>query len=109
MLFWITIVFVTALCVFFAWVAAQPTSYPKKRMAGRKTWPALTAKLTRWSRGSGKVYVGKSSPEFIQKGVRAIAEMERLGNGIPAEVVLAKLEAKLAAARVLQLANRGEQ
>ena len=59
------------------------------------------AKLTRWSRGSGKEQVGKSSPEFIQKGVRAIEEMERLGNGIPAEVVLARLEAKLAAARVL--------
>ena len=59
------------------------------------------AKLTRWSHGSGKVQVGKSSPEFIQKGVRAIEEMERLGNGIPAEVVLARLEAMLAAARVL--------
>lgn len=52
--------------------------------------------------------MGKSSTEFIQKAVRAIAEMEREGNGIPAAVVIAKLEAKLEAARVLLQAKKSD-
>lgn len=100
-MFWVTVVFMTALCVFFMWIASNPTSHPKKRKAGRKTWPGRMANVTHWSRGSGKAQVGKSSPEFIQKGVRAIARSEADGDWIAAEMVIAKLEAKVAAARVL--------
>jgi len=41
----------------------------------------------------------KNQVEFIRRGMAAIEETKRVGNGIPAEVVLAKLEAKLLAAR----------
>ncbi|MES2950689.1 MAG: hypothetical protein V4858_19320 [Pseudomonadota bacterium] len=37
--------------------------------------------------------------EFVQRGVAAITETKRSGGGIPAEVVIAKLEARLVAAR----------
>ena len=102
-----TIIFVTAILCVFLWLASLPTSYPKKRKTGRRRWPGRTAKLTRWRRDGSKIYTGKSSTEFIQKAVRAIAEMEREGNGIPAAVVIAKLEAKMAAARVLLQAKKG--
>ncbi len=41
----------------------------------------------------------KNQVEFIRRGMAAIEETKRVGNGIPAEVVLAKLEAKLLVAR----------
>ena len=41
----------------------------------------------------------KNQAEFIRRGMAAIDETKRAGGGIPAEVVMAKLEAKLAAAR----------
>jgi hypothetical protein len=41
----------------------------------------------------------KNQTEFVRRGIAAIAESQREGGGIPAEVVIAKLEAKLAAAR----------
>jgi hypothetical protein len=40
----------------------------------------------------------KTQAEFIKRGIAAI-EATKKGGGIPAEVVIAKLEAKLAAAR----------
>ncbi len=40
--------------------------------------------------------------EFIRRGQAAIARSEADGDGIPAEQVIAKLEAKLAAARERQ-------
>jgi Arc/MetJ-type ribon-helix-helix transcriptional regulator len=39
--------------------------------------------------------------EFVRRGMASIAETKLAGNGIPAETVIAKLEAKLAAARQL--------
>ena len=48
----------------------------------------------------------KNQAEFIRRGMAAIDATQRDGSGIPAEVVIAKLEAKLAAARKLK-AERG--
>lgn len=41
----------------------------------------------------------KHQAEFVRRGIAAIEETKRAGGGIAAEVVIAKLEAKLAAAR----------
>ncbi len=41
----------------------------------------------------------KHQAEFLRRGITAIEETKRAGAGIAAEVVVAKLEAKLAAAR----------
>jgi hypothetical protein len=40
--------------------------------------------------------------EFLRRGIAAIEETKREGSGIPAEAVVAKLEAKLAAASRIQ-------
>jgi hypothetical protein len=49
----------------------------------------------------------KNQAEFVQRGIAAIQETQRTGAGIPAERVLARLEARLLAARQVQ-ASRGE-
>lgn len=41
----------------------------------------------------------QNQAEFVRRGIAAIEETKRTGGGIPSEVVIAKLEAKLAAAR----------
>lgn len=41
----------------------------------------------------------KNQAEFVRRGIAAIEETRRAGGGIPAEVVIAKLQVKLAAAR----------
>lgn len=48
----------------------------------------------------------KNQAEFMRRGIAAIEATQRDGNGIPAERVLAKLEAKLEAARQVK-AQRG--
>lgn len=48
----------------------------------------------------------KNQAEFMRRGMAAIEATQRAGDGIPAEVVLATLEAKLAAARRVK-AQRG--
>ena len=48
----------------------------------------------------------KNQAEFIRRGMAAIDATQRDGSGIPAQLVIAKLEAKLAAARKLK-AERG--
>jgi hypothetical protein len=45
------------------------------------------------------VLIRKNQAEFLRRGILAIEETKRTGNGIPAEAVVAKLETKLAAAR----------
>lgn len=47
----------------------------------------------------------KNQAEFIRRGMAAIEETKRTGDGISAEVVIAKLEAKLSAARQLKAQN----
>jgi len=37
--------------------------------------------------------------EFVRRGMAALQETQRLGNGISADAVLAQIDAKLAAAR----------
>ena len=44
----------------------------------------------------------KNQAEFLRRGIPAIEETKRAGPGIAADVVVAKLEAKLAAARRTQ-------
>lgn len=44
----------------------------------------------------------KHQAEFVRRGIAAIAHTQHSGGGIPAEVVIAKLEAKLAAAALVQ-------
>ena len=41
----------------------------------------------------------KSQAEFVRRGIAAIEETKRVGGGVSAEVVIARLEARLAAAR----------
>lgn len=41
----------------------------------------------------------KTHAEFLKRGIAAIERTERLGNGIPASVVISKLKARVAAAR----------
>lgn len=41
----------------------------------------------------------QNQSEFVRRGMVAIQETQRLGNGIAADAVLAQLDAKLAAAR----------
>ena len=48
----------------------------------------------------------KNQAEFIRRGMAAIDATQRDGSGIPAQLVIAKLEAKLAAARKIK-AERG--
>ena len=45
------------------------------------------------------VQMRKDQAEFVRRGIATINETKRAGGGIPAEVVIAKLEAKLAVAR----------
>jgi Arc/MetJ-type ribon-helix-helix transcriptional regulator len=49
----------------------------------------------------------KHQAEFVRRGIAAIEETQRKGTGIPAEQVLARLEARLLAARQTKAA-RGE-
>lgn len=44
----------------------------------------------------------KHQAEFVRRGIAAIAHTQQSGGGIPADVVIAKLEAKLAAATLVQ-------
>jgi hypothetical protein len=48
----------------------------------------------------------KNQAEFMRRGIAAIEATQRDGSGIPADQVIAKLEAKLAAARLV-LEQRG--
>jgi len=44
----------------------------------------------------------KHQAEFLRRGIAAIEETKRSGGGLAAELVVAKLEAKLTAARRIQ-------
>jgi len=48
----------------------------------------------------------KNEAEFIRRGIAAIEAAQRESNGVPADQVIGKLEAKLAAAKLV-LAQRG--
>ena len=49
----------------------------------------------------------KNQAEFIRRGIAAIEATQSNGNCVPAEVVIAKLEAKLAAARQVKALRGG--
>ena len=46
-----------------------------------------------------EVHRRREQAEFVRRGLAAIERSRQAGDGIPAEAVIAKLEAKLAAAR----------
>ena len=46
------------------------------------------------------VQMRKNQTEFVRRGMTSIEETKRTGESIPSEIVIAKLEAKLAAARL---------
>ncbi len=48
----------------------------------------------------------KNQAEFVRRGIAAIEDTKRTGNGIAADVVIAKLEAKLAAAKLNRAKSR---
>jgi tRNA(Ile2) C34 agmatinyltransferase TiaS len=48
----------------------------------------------------------KNQAEFVRRGIASIEKVKSSGGGIPAEVVIAKLEAKLAEAKRVK-ARRG--
>jgi hypothetical protein len=48
--------------------------------------------------GRQSVLKRQNQTEFVRRGIAAIEETQRLGNGIAADDVLAQLDAKLAAA-----------
>lgn len=48
---------------------------------------------------SNEVVRRKSEAEFVKRGLAAIARTQKDGTGIPADAVIAKLQARLAAAR----------
>lgn len=49
----------------------------------------------------------KSQAEFVRRGIAAIEDTKRAGDGISADVVIARLEAKLATARQLKAPDLG--
>ena len=49
----------------------------------------------------------KNQTEFVRRGIAAIDATKRAGGGIPAEAVIAKLEAKLAVARRVKVQRGG--
>jgi hypothetical protein len=49
----------------------------------------------------------KNQAEFLRRGIEAIEETKRTGGGVPAQVVIAKLAAKLGAARRTQSQRQG--
>jgi len=49
----------------------------------------------------------KTQAEFIRRGIAAIEATQRDGSGIPAERVIANLEAKLTAARQTKVKHSG--
>lgn len=48
---------------------------------------------------SSEVSRRKMQAEFVRRGLHAIAKTQKAGDGIPAETVIAKLEARLVKAR----------
>jgi hypothetical protein len=56
--------------------------------------------LIKWSQFT--VAKRKTQAGFVRRGMAAVDETKRSGSGIPADVVLDKLEAKLAAAKQLK-------
>jgi predicted transcriptional regulator len=59
-----------------------------------ETMAALVEKAVR-----GEVARRRDQAEFVRRGMAAIARSDVAGDGVPAEAVLAKLDARLAAAK----------
>jgi len=56
---------------------------------------------------SNEVVRRKSEAEFVKRGLAAIARTQKDGTGLPADAVIAKLEARLAAARKTLAQKKG--
>ncbi len=75
-------------------VSAKFRSELDKSLDKGETLAALVEKAV-----SNEVVRRKADAEFVRRGLAAIARTQTDGNGIPADAVVAKLEARLAAAR----------
>jgi predicted transcriptional regulator len=75
-------------------VSAKFRAELEKSLERGETLAALVEKAV-----SSEVRRRKSQAEFVRRGLAAIARTQHAGNGIPADAVIAKLEARLAAAR----------
>lgn len=75
-------------------VSAKFRAELDKSLEEGETLAALVEKAV-----SNEVVRRKSEAEFMKRGLAAIARTQKDGTGIPAEAVIAKLEARLAAAR----------
>ncbi|MBL8319739.1 MAG: hypothetical protein JNJ42_15095 [Burkholderiaceae bacterium] len=75
-------------------VSAKFRAELDKALEKGETLAALVEKAV-----STEVLRRKSQAEFVRRGLAAIARTQQAGNGIPADAVIAKLEARLTAAR----------
>ena len=75
-------------------VSAKFRAELDKSLEKGETLAALVEKAV-----SNEVVRRKSEAEFVRRGLAAIARTQKDGTGIPADAVIAKLEARLAAAR----------
>lgn len=75
-------------------VSARFRAELDKALEKGETLAALVEKAV-----SSEVLWRKSQAEFVRRGLAAIARTQQAGNGILADAVIAKLEARLAAAR----------
>lgn len=75
-------------------VSARFRAELDKALEKGETLAALVEKAV-----SSEVLRRKSQAEFLRRGLAAIARTQQAGNGIAADAVIAKLEARLAAAR----------
>ncbi|GAB1391462.1 MAG: hypothetical protein AMXMBFR78_15920 [Rubrivivax sp.] len=74
-------------------VSAEFRAELDKALEEGETVAALVEKAV-----SSELLRRRAQGEFVRRGLAAIARTQQAGDGIPAEVVLAKLEARLAAA-----------
>jgi hypothetical protein len=85
-------------------VSAKFRAELDKALENGETLAALVEKAV-----SSEVLRRKSQAEFVRRGLAAIARTQQAGNGIPADAVIAKLEARLAAARRTHARNATRQ
>lgn len=75
-------------------VSAKFRAELEKSLGKGETLAALVEKAV-----SGEVLRRQSQAEFVRRGLAAIARTQQAGDGVPADAVIAKLEARLTAAR----------
>jgi hypothetical protein len=75
-------------------VSAEFRAELDKSLEKGETLAALVEKAV-----SSEVLRRRTQAEFVRRGLAAIVRAQKHGSGVPADAVIAKLEARLAAAR----------